>query len=67
MFQHSHHTVWLPFLHSVVPPILEYLLNVHKTGIASELHFAIIIDGVRMTEQLVVLADGATSKILNFV
>jgi hypothetical protein len=61
--QHSDRTVWLPFLQSLAPPIIQHLLNVHKTGLATELHFVVLLDGIRMVEQLVLLAEDATSML----
>lgn len=66
IYQLADREVATPYIHSVGGPIIEHLLGAGGVNRPStELQLAVTLEGVRMLETLVALAEDSTSKIKN--
>lgn len=68
--QHSDRQIFSPFVHKVVLPIVNYLASVGKDsngGTIDEPRLAVVIDGIRLMETMLTVAEEQHSEYLAFV
>ena len=51
-----------PFIHGVVPAVIEFLLGVPRSRPSTDPELTVVLEGVRLMESLVALAEDNTSK-----